>query len=387
MARARRGRALGGAVAVALGVAVIAGCGVSLTPTEDRATADAVVTAASPSPTVAPQRASALEGVTFLDDPGAYQGPSTAVLADDTVYPIANAAQPDLPVTATSRERDGDREVEVTDVSRIVAMDISGSIAATVWGLGLGDRLVGRDAASAFPGVDHLPVITGSGHTVNAEAILALEPTIVITDGSIGPTDSVNQLADAGVPVVHVENDSTFAGAQELARQVGAALGVAASGEALAQRTAGEVADATERIAAIAPLEDERLRMIFLYLRGSAGVYYMLGEESGADELVRAMGGVDVAAEIGLEGMKPLTDEAMLEADPDVILVMSGGLESVGGVDGLLADKPAIALTQAGQNRRFVDMADAQILAFGPRSASILESLAAAIYAPDASGA
>ena len=382
MLRARRLRALGWA----LGIVALAGCGVSLTPAQHRDTADASVTRTSPSPAPPLERASALEGVTALEDPGSYQGASTALLAEDAVPVLAEPAAPALPVTVTSHERSGDRQVEVGDVERIVAMDISGSIAATVWALGLGDRLVGRDIASSFPGVEDLPVITGAGHTVNAEAILALDPSVVVTDGSIGPIDAVDQLRDAGVPVVYVENVPTFAGAEELARQVGAALGAAQAGDRLAARTAGEIDAAAERIAAIAPPDGERLRMIVLYLRGSAGVYYMFGEESGADELVRGLGGVDVAQEIGLDGMKPLTDEAMLAADPDVILVMSKGLESVGGVEGLLADKPAIALTQAGKHRRFVDMDDSQLLAFGPRSASILEALAAAVYAPAGSG-
>jgi iron complex transport system substrate-binding protein len=77
-----------------------------------------------------------------------------------------------------------------------------------------------------------------------------------------------------------------------------------------------------------------------------------------------------------------MTDEAMVAANPDLILVMTDGLESVGGVDGLLADKPAIALTTAGQHRRFVDMADGDILSFGPRTPAVLDALARAIYAP-----
>ncbi|WP_084106697.1 hemin ABC transporter substrate-binding protein [Demequina sp. NBRC 110056] len=370
------------AVAAAAAV-LLSGCGVSLTPDEPVSSADAVVAGDDLAAVVTEHEyVSPLDGATVLEDPAAFVGESTAVLADDTVRVLDEVDQPALPATVTSHHRDGDRDVTVTDASRVVAMDIAGSISATVWALGLGDALVGRDAASDFPGVEDLPVITGSSHTVNAEAILALEPTLVITDGSIGPTDSVDQLRDAGVPVVYVTNDSTFAGAEELARQVGAALGVPDAGDRLAERIGDEVDASVERIGALAPAEGEGLRMIFLYLRGTAGVYYMFGEESGADELVRALGGVDVAAEIGLDGMKPLTDEAMLAADPDLILVMSKGLESVGGVDGLLEAKPAIALTQAGQQRRFVDMADSQILAFGPRSAPILEALAAAIYAP-----
>ncbi len=73
---------------------------------------------------------------------------------------------------------------------------------------------------------------------------------------------------------------------------------------------------------------------------------------------------------------------AIVAMDPDVILVMTDGLASVGGVDGLLKSKPAIALTSAGQHKRIVDMADGDILSFGPRSAAILDALARAIYAP-----
>ncbi len=381
------GRARGRALIAAVAALVLAGCSVSLTPEGNSSSADAPIAQPSTPPEISLERVSVFDPELVLDDPGAYVGPSTAVLGDSRVQVVSDVVDPELPVTVTSHERGGDREVVVEDASRIIAMDLAGSISATVWALGLGENLIGRDTASQFPGIEHLPVITGAGHTVNVEAILALKPSVVVTDGTIGPISSVNQLRDAGIPVVYVKNDPTFAGAEELARQVGAALGVPSSGEALAERTAAEVADAQERIAAVAPQGEDRLRMVFLYLRGSAGVYYLFGEESGADELVRAMGGIDVAQEIGLDGMKPLTDEAMLAADPDVILVMSNGLESMGGVEGLLRDKPAIALTQAGQNSRFVDMDDGQMLAFGPRSADILESLAAAVYAPQVNSA
>ncbi|MFV0287435.1 MAG: hemin ABC transporter substrate-binding protein [Demequina sp.] len=342
------------------------------------ANAEAAVQASATPASAAP---TPLADLNLLADPHAYEGPSTAVLADAAVDALDPAPTPQLPVTVTSHTLDGDVDVEVADASRVVVFDMSGSIAATVWALGQGDALVGRDVAADFPGTEDLPVVTGSSHTINPEAVLALEPTLVITDGSIGPTDSVQQLADAGVTVVVVENESSFTGAGELARQVGAALGVADAGEKLADRIASDVADTQAEIADVAP--DEGLRIMMLYLRGASGIYYMFGEESGADQLVNGLGGVDVAAEIGLDGMKPLTDEAMLAADPELILVMSHGIESVGGVDGLLEAKPAIALTAAGQHRRIVDMADNQLLAFGPRSADILDALARAVYAPE----
>jgi len=124
------------------------------------------------------------------------------------------------------------------------------------------------------------------------------------------------------------------------------------------------------------------VRILFLYLRGTSGIYYLFGEESGADELIEAVGGIDVAGEIGWQGLRPMTDEALVAANPDLILVMTGGLESVGGVDALITEKPAIGLTRAGENRRFVDMADGEVLSFGPRTPDVLDALARAIYAP-----
>lgn len=324
-----------------------------------------------------------LEQVRAVDDPKGWEGPSTAVLADRSVEPVVEDPEQTLPATVVSHDRAGEREVEVTDTDRVLALDISGTLAATVWGLGLGDRLVGRDVSTTFPGAEDLPVVTSDGHSLNAEAVLRARPTLVVTDGSIGPRDVVEQLRDAGVTVVFVENQPSFDGAQDLALDVAAVLGVPDAGERLAERMAAQLDDVRAQVERLAPdAEQDRLSMVFLYLRGSAGVYYLLGEDSGAGDLVRGLGGVDVAAELGWKDMQPLTDEAVLAADPDLVIVMSNGLESVGGVDALLADKTTLALTAAGRNRRFVDMADGDVLSFGPRSAGVLDALARAVYAP-----
>ena len=125
---------------------------------------------------------------------------------------------------------------------------------------------------------------------------------------------------------------------------------------------------------------------MFLYVRGSAGVYYIFGEGSGADTLIETIGGVDVAGEIGWQGMKPMTAEAIVQAAPDVLLMMTDGLESVGGIDGLIERIPAIASTPAGQHKRVIDMADGDVLSFGPRTPQIVDALARALWAPDSVG-
>lgn len=353
--------------ACALIAATLVGC--SAAPT---GATDSAVTADPSTP---------LTELDFLADPHSYVGQSTAILSSDAIPTPDATPEQTLPVTVTSHDLDGDVPVTVTSTDRIVAMDLSGSIAATVFGLGLGDSVVGRDISTTFAQAADLPVITSAGHTVNSEAILALRPTVVITDGSVGPIDVVLQLREAGIPVVFVETTPSIDGVGELARQVSAALGAPAAGEVLAQSLVSGIEAKVSEIASVVP-SGEPLRMMFLYLRGTSGIYYLFGKESGADVIISALGGVDVAAEIGLDGERPMTDEAVVAANPDLILVMTDGLASVDGVSGLLDSKPAIALTTAGQNRRFVDMADGEILSFGPRTAEVLDALARAIYAP-----
>lgn len=328
-----------------------------------------------------------LSEIEAVDSPRTVEGQSTAKLADQAIEPAVDDPEQDLPATVTSHDQGGTKKVTVKDTSRVVTMDISGSLAATVYGLGFGDSLVGRDQSTTFPGAKDLPLVTSGGHSVNSEAVLKLKPTLVITDGTIGPRDVVEQLRDAGVTVVFVDNESSLEGASQLAEDVAAVYGAPQAGTKLKKQIDTDIATTKKEIKDLAPSgKDDKVRMIFLYIRGNSGIYYLFGDESGADDLINGLGGRDVATEQGWKGQRPMTDEAITKANPDLIFVMTGGLESAGGVDQLLQDKPALALTNAGKNKRFVDMADGDILSFGPRSADILDALARAVYAPEESG-
>lgn len=316
-----------------------------------------------------------------LSNPRNYYGASTAVLQNAAIEPITDKAEPQLPVTITDGQG---TEVTVDDVSRILALDMYGSLSATIWGLGLGENLIGRDTSSSFPGVEDLPLVTQNGHQLSGEAVLDLAPTVIITDTSIGPWDTILQLRESGIPVVIVDSHRNMDNVDDLILQVAAALGVEAEGEALADRVGGEIDAKIAEIAALTPTaEEDKVRVMFLYVRGNAGIYYMFGKESGADSLIQALGAIDIATEIDWQGMRPMNAEALVAMQPDLILMMTKGLESVDGVEGLLERVPAVANTPAGVNRRIVDMGDTEILSFGPRTPEVLDALARAIYAPE----
>lgn len=121
-------------------------------------------------------------------------------------------------------------------------------------------------------------------------------------------------------------------------------------------------------------------RVAFLYLRGSASVYLIGGEDSGAGSLIEAAGAVDAGAASGLgKDFTAITSEALAEAAPDAILVMSKGLASVGGVDGLVRI-PGVAQTPAGMDRRIVSVEDGVLLNYGPRTDQVLKSVVAQLY-------
>ncbi|GAA2660836.1 MULTISPECIES: hemin ABC transporter substrate-binding protein [Actinosynnema] len=323
-----------------------------------------------------------LAQLTGLADPRSRTGPTTAVVEQADITPVATDPKPVLPATVTD---DQGTSTTVTDASRILALDVSGTLAATVFGLGLGPNVVGRDVSTGFPAAKDLPLVTVNGHQLNAEAVVNLRPTVILTDTTLGPWDAMLQLRDMGVPVVVVTHKRGMDTNAAIVHAVAAALGVPEQGQALADRMDREIAATTEAISRLAPAEpDRKLRVVFLYLRGQAGVYYLFGKGSGADSLITALGAVDVATEVGIDGMRPVNPEALTRAKPDVILMMTKGLESVGGAEGAL-EVPGIAQTPAGERRRFVDMSDHQVLGFGPLTASVLDGLARALYAPEGS--
>jgi iron complex transport system substrate-binding protein len=308
--------------------------------------------------------------------PASCAGPASAASAS-SVEPIADQPVSSLPVTYSDVTG---KAVTIRDTSRILALDSYGTLATTVYALGLGDRLIGRDVSTGVPALMDLPLVTHNGHELNGEAILDLRPSVVLTDYSIGPLEVQLQLMDSGIPVVIMSDKRARAEIGPQIEAVATVLGIPDVGLKLAAKVEAEVGVAMTKIAARAPADaPDRLRMVFLYLRGNAGVYYWFGEGTGADDLIDALGGVDVATEVGLEGMRPVNAEGLVKSAPDLYLMMSDGLESVGGVDGLLK-VPGVAETAAGANRCVVDMSDYQILSFGPQFPATLDALAAAIY-------
>ena len=290
-----------------------------------------------------------------------------------------NTPTPQLPVTF--KDYTG-KEVTVKSAERILALDTYGTLAQDVIALGLGGRLVGRTVSNTEQSLSKLPVMTQNGHDLNVEAILSAKPDVVFLDSSASSRDAAQKLESSGITVVLTDTNRKMNLIIPQLKLVAQALGVQEAGNTVAERIQKDLDYATTTLKEVAPQGDQRLSMAFLYVRGNSGVFFVLGDGYGADELITAVGGRGVAAENGIKEMTMANAEALVKLNPDLILVMSRGLKSTGGVDGLVS-RPGVEQTTAGKNRRIVDMDDGQILSFGPNTPAVLLSLAKAIYAPE----
>lgn len=250
--------------------------------------------------------------------------------------------------------------------SRVVVL--ANGVAEIMQSLNAQSIIVGRDISSSEDSLSQIPIVT-SGHQVLAEKVIALKPDLVIIDASTGPQSAIDLIRSSGVTVVKTPESWRLGDILVKVRAVAAAIGAQLQAEQLVQQIDQSLTTSqltwTPRVA-------------FLYLRGTSSVYLIGGSGSGADSLLAALGAIDVGAKELARPFNTLTAESLAQLNPDVIMVMSKGLESVGGVKGLLK-LPGVAQTKAGKNSAIIDVDDSLLLSFGTRTPSLLQVLAKAL--------
>lgn len=243
--------------------------------------------------------------------------------------------------------------------TRIVSL--ASGVGETLIALGAQERIVGRDETSDVPALRDVPIVT-KAHSLSAERVLALDPDLVLVDENVGPPEALDQLRAGGVRIVDVPPAWTLEDIGPRTRAIADAIG--ATGVQVPNFDVGATGEGP--------------RVAFLYLRGTSAIYLLGGQQSGADALIAAAGGTDVGAQAGHPAFLPLTAESLVAADPDVLLVMSKGLESVGGIDGLVA-LPGVAQTTAARERAVIAVDDGVLLSFGPRTGALVAQLRSAL--------
>jgi iron complex transport system substrate-binding protein len=296
-----------------------------------------------------------------------------ARLAALSAFAILGALSATAAVAAAASAAAGD----APDRLRVVAL--GSATTEIVFDLGMGDRLAGVDSSSLFPeAATRLPQI-GYQRQISAEGVLSLAPTLVLATDESGPPAALEQIAGAGVRILVTPSPRDAEGAARRIVEIGEALGRASEARALA----GELLREMRRLGGEIAAYPTHPRVLFIYAR-AGGAPTVAGKGTAADAMLRLAGAENATGEI--DGYKPLTPEAAVAASPEVVVVVSRGLESLGGEEALWR-LPGLNLTPAGRSRRLLVVDDLEFLGFGPRLAGAVAALSRGLREKVASGA
>lgn len=249
------------------------------------------------------------------------------------------------PATENSEDKSGKKIVS-----------LSGAVTETIAALGGENQLVGVDVTSTFPeSVKAHAQDLGHIRSITLEPVVALQPDVVVATAKDFSPELQVKLKDAGIKVGLIGQAYSVQGAKDLIQEVGNLLGNADT-KPLTDKIDTDLAQVQKF--------DKIPKVLFIYARG-AGTLMVAGDKTPFSEMVKLAGGENAVS--GFEDFRPLTPEALVQGNPDVILLFDSGLASLGGIDGLLA-VPGVAQTTAGKNRAVIALDGGLISNFGPRT-------------------
>ncbi|QPC92527.1 hemin ABC transporter substrate-binding protein [Mesorhizobium sp. INR15] len=248
---------------------------------------------------------------------------------------------------------------------------IGGSITEIVYALGEEGRLVARDSTSRYPEAALKLPDVGYMRQLSPEGVLSVNPSGILALHGSGPKEAVDVLKKTSIPFIEVPDHYNHEGILEKIRVVGEALGADAKAEVLVKEIDAKLKAAEKQTASI----KDRKRVLFV-LSMQGGKVLAAGSETAADGIIKLAGGINAVG--GFSGYKQLSDEAIITAKPDMILMMSNAGPPT--PDDVLLANPAISSTPAGIARKLIRIDGSYLLGFGPRTAGAIHDLAVSLY-------
>lgn len=242
-------------------------------------------------------------------------------------------------------------------------ISLNGTVSEMLCDLGLEDQIVGVDITSNYPSSLQKKPKVGHNMNISAEGVLALQPTLVIGMKSQFSPQLSDQLKAAGVKTVTVNQDHSISGTRKLLMEVAKIAGATDKAYPLLQQFDQQIAGLK--------ITTLNKKVLFIYARG-AGTMLVSGAGTSIDSIIKLAGAQNAVTEF--KDFRPLSAESLVAANPDVILLFTSGLESMGGIAGLLK-VPGIAETTAGQQKKIITMDGELISGFGLRLPIAIQEL------------
>lgn len=238
---------------------------------------------------------------------------------------------------------------------RIVAM--SPDVADIIVALGGANKVVGKNAVNKNPALKHAKAI-GTHRNLSAEAVISVKPDLALGSYMVQPQSIYQRLNGLGMTAVNVAPKEDVATFSNSIIKIGTYIGKPAQAKQLAGKwQAGMTAK---------PANKTR------YLLSYDG-RYVAGTGTVGDTLIKLAGGINAGASV--QGLKPMSREAWLQAKPDVIIIAEHHQKVIGS-KAKFSQRPEVSVSPAGKNQNIHFWPANEYLRYGLTSPQVVKRLA-----------
>lgn len=289
---------------------------------------------------------------------------------EDADEPVADAApetteQAALPTT----EAPSTREEPIDEVPQAI-VSLSPTATEMLYAIGAGDQVLAVDDFSNFPPEATEKMQGLSGYTPNVEAIVGLEPDLVVTDGT--NPDLLEQLESLEVPHWEGPAVTSFDEVYAQIEQLGAATGHVAEAAELVGRMQADVAEIT---AELPPLPEP-----LTYYHELDDTFFSVTSDTFIGAVYAEVGLVNIADAAGDGNPYPqLSAEFILAEDPDLIFLAC--TKYCGETAETVAARDGWGDLTAVRNGGVIEMDDDIASRWGPRIVDYLRTVGDAVAA------
>ncbi|MEZ9232166.1 hemin ABC transporter substrate-binding protein [Vibrio amylolyticus] len=242
------------------------------------------------------------------------------------------------------------------------------NITELFFALGAEDQLVAVDVTSkGFVKGSDIPQV-GYHRQLSAEGLMALNPTRLIGSSEMGPDTTLNLLTASNVEVMTLPSDNSLSALHQRIDTIGDLTNKHDEAQQLKEQVDREIAQLSDKKL------DNKPNVIFLMLSKDRPAT-AAGTETPVDKIIELSGANNPAAEI-IHSYKPLSYEAIINMQPDYILVSDRSWSTFGGQEQMLKKLPLLAATPAGQKQQIISVPSSALIGgFGLHSLEVAKEL------------